>query len=412
LSAQRAWLAGFESEVFQPLFGPILARTGTKLDFEPSATDRPRVPTSLEWRRDELSGGGSVDDLIHQVTTSVRGVGLANRFQWRFVRSHEVHSAPERRGVLYLSRSVRAFAVRGAVEYGFERGGEFRALDVVVETARFGPAVVAGLRRDAQGGETDGHVSLTRGRGRWGMVLRSGYGSISGAAVQASVSMSLDRDPRTGQWRSDARPGAETGAISANVFLDDNGNGRRDPAEEPLEGVCLRSTQSSPEARTDAEGTALLRGLPSGLPTEVNLVQSSLGDPLRIPQRTSLSVVPRAGRSLLVDIPVLVCGEVAGTVLLRRGETTAPLAGALLELVSERDGRIVRTARSAFDGYYDLAGIVPGRYRLRATPGGPPRSDVPPVTIDIVIGPDGPILDRVDLTLGRIMPRLAGEDDR
>lgn len=410
LWAQHAWLDRFRSEVFRPLFGDIRSHDAVRADVEPGAADRRPIPTSLEWRRDRLGGGGSVDDVIHQVSAGVRGLRLSNRFQWRFVRLNGASPAPERRGALLVSRGVGNMAVRGVVEYGFERGGELRDLGLVAETSRFGQLLAAGIRRSSLASEHSGYLSVTRPRGRWGMVLRSDYSSVSGGGVSALLSVTLDRDPRSGRWNLDARRGAENGAVSAQVFLDDNGNGRKDPVEEPLEGVRLRSSQSSPEASTGPDGVALLRGLPGGLATDLGLVASSLDDPLRIATRPQVTVLPRAGGAVRVDFPIQLCGEVAGTVSLRRAGVTGPLAGAKLELLTDSGDRLVRSVRTAFDGYYDIAAIPPGRYRLRVTPSGPPRADVAPAIVAVDIGPNGPILEPVDVELIEVTPEIAGQD--
>ena len=72
----------------------------------------------------------------------------------------------------------------------------------------------------------------------------------------------------------------------------------------------------------------------------------------------------------------------------------------------------MKKARSAFDGYYDIAAIPPGRYRLRAMPPGPPRHDVEPTQLAFEIGSDGPILESMDVTLVSVSPQIAGEGDR
>ena len=410
LWSQHARLDRFRSEVFRPLFGDVRSRSVIRLDLEPGASDRPRIPTSVEWRWDRLEGGGRVDELTHQVSGAARGLRLSHRLQARWVRLTGPSPPTERRGALLVSRGLGTVAVRGAVEYELEQGGRLRDLGLVAETSRFGQRFVAGIRRGVQAREHGGYLSATRERGRWGMVVRSDYSSASGGGVSALLSFGLDRDPRSGRWSADALRGAESGAVSAQVFLDGNGNGRKDAAEEPIEGVRLRSSQSGAEARTGPDGVALLRGLPGGLEADFGLVESSLEDPLRITSRPSVTILPRAGSPVRVDFPIQLCGEVAGTVSLRHGNVTRPLGGARLELVSEPEGRRVKTARSAFDGYYDIAAIPPGRYRLRVAPPGPPRADVAPVAIVIEIGADGPILEPTDVELVEVTPEIAGED--
>lgn len=409
--AQQAWLDDFQSDVFRPVFGTVQDRTGVRLDLELRRAGWARVPMSLEWRHDGLAGG-SIHDLIHQTSIAGRGLGVSNRFQVRFVQLDGASPPVERRGLLLVHRSLRHVNLRGGIEYGFDHGGELRDLSLTAETRRLGPFLAAEVRRTVQTRETIGRLSLTREYGALGMALRSDLSSVNGGGVSALFTVSFDRDPRTRRWHADARPRSESGTVAAQVFLDRNGNGTRDPGEDPIERVRLRATPGGTEASTDADGVAMLRGFPSGHPSEVELVTTSLEDPLRIPRRRDVAVLPRVGSPLLVDFPVVLCGEIAGTVSLRRAGVTRPLAGARLELVAEEDGRVVKRARTAFDGYYDLAAVPPGRYRLYALLPGPPRPDVAGAVVTLVIGPDGPILEPVDLTLVGATEQIAGEGER
>jgi hypothetical protein len=408
---QHARLTDFQSNVFLPTFGPIVSRSGVRLDLDLRPARGPRLPTTVEWRHDDLLQG-SVHDLVHQVSVAGRGVSLSNRFQWRFVRLDGVSPPVERRGALLVHRNLRRLSLRGAVEYDFDRGGELRDIGLTAESQRFGPLIAAEIRRTVHTRETSARLSLTREYGSLGVALRSDVSSATGGGVSALLSISLDRDPITRHWHADARPRSESGTVAAQVFLDADGDGARGPGDEPLEGVRLRATPGGSEARTDADGVAVLRGFPSAYRSEIALVTSSLEDPLRIPRRRDVAILPRSGSMLLVDFPVVACGEIAGTVRVRRAGATHALAGARLELVAVADGRVVKRARSAFDGYYDIAAVPPGRYRLYAMPPGTLARDATPTSIPIEIDAGGPILEGLDLTLAGVPQQVADEDER
>jgi len=63
-------------------------------------------------------------------------------------------------------------------------------------------------------------------------------------------------------------------------------------------------------------------------------------------------------------------------------------------------GTVVRSARSAFDGFFDLNDVPPGSYVLRASPDQMRRLglEAPPAR-DVVIEPAGTILDGLDLVI-------------
>jgi hypothetical protein len=397
--AQYARLHRYRSEVFEPLFGDILDRTTLRLHGDLDPWGDSRVPTSLEWRRDGLVAGGEVHQISHQLATGVLGLNFSNRLQWQLPRIPGSNLPDDRRGFLFLSRNTRWISIRGGAEYELERHGRLQDLSLSAETWRLrGALFSAGIRRSNRTRQTTGHLSLARTHGRLGFTLRSdlepgGHGSMS-----ALLSLALNRDPRTGRWYAQERPVTGAGAASASVFLDQNGNGRKDAGEEPLAGITLRADPANAAVTTGTDGVAFLSGLPSGQRTDVSVVTASLEDPLWVPKRRALAVLPRPGQAVLVDFPVNVTGEIAGTAYLLQDGALRPLAGVELELV-DAAGQVVKRARSAYDGFFDLSAVPPGRYILRAVSGSaaPALRGSRPVEIQ----PGGAILDGFDLTLER-----------
>jgi hypothetical protein len=77
---------------------------------------------------------------------------------------------------------------------------------------------------------------------------------------------------------------------------------------------------------------------------------------------------PPRRQALIVDFPVIVTGEITGTVT--RNERPAP--SVCLELVAA-NGTVIKTATAAYDGFYNFAGIRPGTYSVRVN-GAEPRT--------------------------------------
>lgn len=306
----------------------------------------------------------------------------------------------DRRGFLFVSRNTRWFSLRGDAEYELERRGRVQDLSLTAETWRLrGTLLSAGVRRSNRTPQTTGHLSLARSRGRLGLTLRSDLEPGGHGSVSALISVALNQDPRTGRWYAQERPVAGNGAASARVFLDENGNGRKDAGEEPLAGITLRADPANTAGTTGADGVAFLSGLPSGQRTDVSVVTGTLEDPLWVPQRTALAVMPRPGQAVLVDFPVTVTGEIAGTAYLLQDGVRRALAGIELELV-DGAGHVVKRARSAYDGFYDITGVLPGRYTLRTAPAARAASGVHG-SREVLIQSNGAILDGFDLTVER-----------
>ena len=103
-----------------------------------------------------------------------------------------------------------------------------------------------------------------------------------------------------------------------------------------------------------------------------------------------------------VDFPVLISGEVTGTVRRVRDGKKQEASGVVVQLV-DAHGQVVMETKTAYDGFYDLTLIVPGRYELRVSPEQAARLDlVVPAPRPITIAASGTILDGFDLLLGSV----------
>ena len=109
-----------------------------------------------------------------------------------------------------------------------------------------------------------------------------------------------------------------------------------------------------------------------------------------------LRITPRPGHVVVIDVPLVLFGEITGTVYVKREEVSKELPGFLLELVDAK-GKAVKGIRSSFDGFYSLSDIPPGTYLLR-----PSEADlrrlrlalIPPKAV--IITSEGTVLDGFD----------------
>jgi len=238
---------------------------------------------------------------------------------------------------------------------------------------------------------------VTRSEGPFGFGANIDYARPGGVTIALTLNASFARDPRSARWRSQARSLAGLGGVSPLVYLDANGNGVRDADEKPLEGVGFYANRASTEARTSPEGTTLLTGLPPYQEVDVAIAAATLEDPLAIPERPGVRFVPRPGRATEVEFPILISGEVTGTVRLERGEEKHEASGVIVQLV-DLQGSVAKEVRTAYDGFYDITLIVPGQYDIRMSPRQAERLKLkPPAPQRITILPSGTILDGIDI---------------
>lgn len=184
-------------------------------------------------------------------------------------------------------------------------------------------------------------------------------------AVFITLSLNTFTDQETGKtfFANNATGGRS--AIAAHVFLDENQDGVRALDEPLLPDVTVRAAGQI--AVTDDHGRALIVDRGSNRWIDVTLDPESLGDPAFRPAVAGYAVLPRAGVSATVDLPVVATADVEGFVRLRRGETLSPLAGITVQVVDDA-GAVVASGDTAFDGLFFIDGIAVGRYALRIDP--------------------------------------------
>ena len=190
------------------------------------------------------------------------------------------------------------------------------------------------------------------------------------------------------------------GALSALVFLDKNFDGIYDLGDQPLEGVRIQHSGRTSKA-TDKKGIAYIPNLSSYRPTAITIDIGSLEDPFWIPVNKGVTIVPRPGKSISLEFPVIITGEVDGIVYLQRDTAVKVVSNVMLELV-DSEGEIVLQTKSAFDGFYLFMMVPPGQYIVRISPEQVKRLNLePPADRQVVIEGDGTIVSGVDFIIER-----------
>jgi hypothetical protein len=174
------------------------------------------------------------------------------------------------------------------------------------------------------------------------------------------VNLNFSLDPRRGLSLT-RRPLAQAGAVRATVYRDLNGDGIRN-ASEPLEKGALVTTGSTLADRlTDAKGAVTVGGLSPYVPIAVGIDQTSLADPMLVPEELLQVVVPRPGVPADVQIGLVGGGDIEGAVVKGGG---LGFEGLDLELV-DGGGKVVATTRSDFDGFFLFERVAYGAYTVR-----------------------------------------------
>jgi hypothetical protein len=203
-------------------------------------------------------------------------------------------------------------------------------------------------------------------------------GAVSTQYLQGSVVWNRP----AGRLATSPGPSLERAGVAGRVFLDRNGDGRRDPDEPGLGAVRL--TVGSTSVTTDSLGRYEAWNLLPFEAVEVTLDTLSLESPLLVPAVPALRLVPAPNRFVTLDVAVAEATVLDGAVVRREGDATRPLPGVDLVVREARSGRILRT-RTFGDGTFYLTGVVAGEWEVGLDPEAAGRLGVAGTAVRVLV---------------------------
>ncbi|MBI3982706.1 MAG: hypothetical protein HY337_07325 [Gemmatimonadetes bacterium] len=265
-----------------------------------------------------------------------------------------------------LGRRIRG--IRADVGLGWTRVGGL-TLDIGLTTALPGPRV--GTRsRFSTGSGSDG-IMFVNGSAAW------------------------DPDTRFIRWTDGGDLGR--GGVAGAVFVDENGDGLRDPGEPGLEGIPVRVGGRLEE--TDADGRFRAWDLFPYEPIDIDVDSLAFDNPLYVLPARVIRVRPSPNSFQSVDIPVVVGAELAGIVLLDgMGVGGVPI------LLRELNTGLEIACMTYADGGFYKAGVPPGEWEVTLPDQVAEALNVTVPPLHIFIAP-GPGEKRFEDLILRLEPR-------
>jgi hypothetical protein len=321
------------------------------------------MPVTLEVQRDRLQSGSSIFGANALISRSVGEMSLSN-----LLHLSSASGTRSLDGALQVASDVGRLHLRGQVNYDLKPGSRLSALALSSDSMlAAGYLLNVSAARTFAKGESRLNTSINKSMGSYAVALSAGFSNRGESQVGIQLFSSFGRDPRKSQWIFDALPMTESGAVSARVFVDRNGNGVMDAGEQPIADAGFVVNGAQYGARTDADGIAYLDHLPANRNVNLSVNVATLEDPQLSNQRKGVRVVPRQGNVAQIDFPLTLTGEIDGTVFLQANGSKRGVGNVLLELVKPADGseKVVAQVRSSADGFFIVQEVLPGSYQLR-----------------------------------------------
>lgn len=214
------------------------------------------------------------------------------------------------------------------------------------------------------------------------------YNSDKDINMTLNSRFGLVRDPQEKIYKSSRQLGTASGALSAFVFLDKDGNNQFDGEDEVIPDVTVQAPQNGGREETDENGLALFRNMARMKLTDVFIDSSTLPDPFWLPGYEGASIVPREGYIAQLEFPVHIGGEMDGTIYGRSDSNVHPLRGMSVSLYKP-SGEKLMTVSSETDGFYLFSKIPPGTYYLAVDEKDALKNYARPLPQKVKIGYDG-----------------------
>ncbi len=353
-------LRSFSSDIFPETVDPL--RTRDQFRFDGALSVQPLGPLSytLELRRDRFRSGATALEANALLSASLGWALISNSVHLR--KAQESNTVD---GIFQIGGNVGNFRVRGQAGYLLRPSAKVSTLALTADRSLgAGYLLNVGLNHTFLDSTTTLTSSLNKSFGSFAVALTGGITSRRDFNIGVQVFMAIGRDPGGSQWIFSAVPMAETGGVSARVFIDSNGNGVMDADESPLSNVGFLVNSSNHPARTDSSGVAYIGHLAGNRPTDIGINAATIEDPQLASMVKGLRVIPRPGNVTRMGFPVASTGEIDGTVSLTSNGRKRGIGNVLVELM-DKAGKVVSQARSGSDGFFVLVEVLPGEYSLR-----------------------------------------------
>lgn len=168
-----------------------------------------------------------------------------------------------------------------------------------------------------------------------------------------------------GRWHAAPAGLSRSGAVLADMFIDEDGDGQRDAGESGIDGGSFIVGNSVRGERTGSSGQVLIAGLPAGPAVDVETQLASLSDFTLRPAHAGDRVELRPGEVRPLAIPLQRTGSIEARVMLVDGDVRTPRSGVAIVLF-DAQGRKIGSKATDFDGFVLFDALPLGTFRVEA----------------------------------------------
>ncbi|WP_455375291.1 hypothetical protein [Kaarinaea lacus] len=386
----------FISEVFPLTLASIKRRTELKVDTAIPASFLPRIPISFEMEQKNFEGNTEVTRYGNRISMQMHGLSLSNTLN----RNQQTGLSTSMAGNFQISRRAYGYNFRGSISYQLSPENELSALTVTTDGIKLWDYHIStGFTHLTQSKTNEMIFNMTRSRGLYSLGLSSRYSTGGILSLDLTFAIGLGHEPRTNQWKAEYRPIASQGTMSVQTFIDKNSNGIKDSNEKGIADAKVKINGGNVNNISDKDGIIFITGVEPYREIDLELALETLDDPLWQPAVKGKRISLRPGYVAQINFPVVITGEIDGTAYVQFGNEKREVSGVIVELL-DLDGKVFRSAKTAYDGFYLMDKIPAGKYQLRVSREQTNSLNLLPVQPTfVVIEPGNPIVNGMDFVL-------------
>lgn len=206
-----------------------------------------------------------------------------------------------------------------------------------------------------------------------------------------------------GQINMNNRSSVGTGGINLLPFLDLNNNGHRDGGEPKVEGLQI-AVNGGRIIHNRRDTTVSILELEPYSHYFIDMSRNNFENIAWRVKHPTVKVAIDPNQVKLVEIPVVVMGELSGTIYLEENSKKAGIGRILLNIY-RADNRLAAQVLSESDGFFSFMGLTPGSYSAKVDTAQLQKLGMtasPMIPFHIANKKDGDVVDGLEFFLQRL----------
>ncbi len=362
IGAQSLWLfGGFRSEQYLP---GLRAEHMLSLDHSFKIGSK-AIPYGVSATYREWVNGNRSLEAKARLSFNINNINASTDFIWEQMKFAFGSDPPQKLdALLRLSGRVGGLRLRGEARFGLMGDTGFKESRITGEWRADEKANWrAELGYDAFNKRGRASFGYTRQFEKFALTGQVTGATDGAVAAQLSLAFSMGPNPHGKGFHISSDKLASSGQAAVLVYQDLNADGIRQSNEPFEKSVEITAGMSGRGRPTDENGQTVIGGLEPYVPILIGIDAGSLPDPFVQPATSGMVVTPRPGVPIVVELPLVSAGEISGYLIKEGGK---PMNGVDLELL-DKTGRVVKTTRAEYDGFFLFESVPYGQYRLRVS---------------------------------------------